>query len=63
MNLFHISGGIYLKNKFKINGKLASEFTENLPEAKRLTKGMIQLQLHDPGMIVEFKNIYLKVLK
>jgi putative heme-binding domain-containing protein len=52
-------------NRFQlyINGKLASEFTENLPAAKRLHKGMIQLQLHDPGMIVEFKNIRLKVLK
>jgi hypothetical protein len=49
--------------KFYINGKLASEFTENLPVEKRLLKGMIQLQIHDPGMIVEFKNVRLKVLK
>lgn len=48
--------------KFSINGKLASEFTEHLPMAKRLTKGMIQLQLHDPGMTVEFKELQLKVL-
>ena len=49
--------------KFFINGKLASEFTEYLPEDRRLKKGMIQLQLHDPGMIVHFKDIHLKVLK
>jgi hypothetical protein len=46
-----------------INGKLSSEFTENLPEEKRLKKGMLQFQLHDPGMIVHFKDIQLKILK
>ena len=35
---------------------------EHLPKERRLDKGMIQLQLHDPGMIVEFKDLYLKVL-
>ncbi len=52
-------------NNFKlfINGKLASEFTEHLKKEKRLESGMIQLQLHDPGMIVHFKDIRLKVLK
>ena len=52
-------------NNFKlyINGKLSSEFTEHLPKAKRLKKGMIQLQLHDPGMIVHFRDLKLKVLK
>jgi len=49
--------------KFFINGKLSSEFTEHLPVEKRLDKGMIQLQLHDPGMIVQFKDIRLKILK
>lgn len=49
--------------KFFINGKPASEFTEHLPKAKRLDRGMIQLQLHDPGMIVQFKDIRLKILK
>jgi len=49
--------------KFSINGKLASEFTENLPQKKRLKRGMIQFQLHDPGMIVHFKDMYLKVLR
>ena len=52
-------------NNFKlyITGKLSSEFTEHLPQAKRLKSGMIQLQLHDPGMIVHFKDLKLKVLK
>lgn len=52
-------------NNFKlyINDKLSSEFTEHLPKAKRLKSGMIQLQLHDPGMIVHFRNLKLKVLK
>jgi len=49
--------------KFSINGKPASEFTEHLPQKKRLKRGMIQFQLHDPGMIVHFKDLYLKVLK
>jgi hypothetical protein len=45
-----------------INGKLASEFTEHLPDAKRLHKGMIQLQLHQRKMAVEFKDLRLKEL-
>ena len=52
-------------NNFKlaINGKPSSEFTENLPSERRLHKGMIQLQLHDPGMVVHFKNLRIKILK
>ena len=46
-----------------INGKLSSEFTEQLDPAKRLDRGMIQLQLHDPGMVVHFKDLRIKVLK
>ena len=46
-----------------INGKLAAEFTEHLPKARRLHKGMIQLQLHDPGMIVHFQDRRIKILK
>ena len=49
--------------KFFINGKLSSEFTEHLPQERRLDKGMIQLQLHDPGMVVQFKNLKIKLLK
>tara|TARA_Y100000588_G_scaffold378226_1_gene458405 strand:- start:141 stop:845 length:705 start_codon:yes stop_codon:yes gene_type:complete len=49
--------------KFSINGKPSAEFTEHLPLEKRLQKGMIQFQLHDPGMIVHFKDIHLKVLQ
>lgn len=47
---------------YHLNGKLASEFTEHLPEHKRLNRGMIQLQLHDPGMIVHFRDISIKIL-
>ncbi|MBA62835.1 MAG: hypothetical protein CMJ76_10775 [Planctomycetaceae bacterium] len=46
-----------------INGKLSSEFKEFLPKTSRLDSGMIQLQLHDPGMIVEFKEILLKIIR
>lgn len=49
--------------RFSINGKPASEFTEHLPQARRLDKGMIQLQLHDPGMFVHFKDLRIKILK
>lgn len=49
--------------KYFINGKLAAEFTEHIDKQRRLEKGMIQLQLHDPGMIVHFKDIRLKILK
>ena len=48
---------------FSINGKPSSEFIENLPKERRLHKGMIQLQLHDPGMIVHFKDVTIKILK
>jgi hypothetical protein len=48
--------------QFYINGKLSSEFTEHIHKDRRLDKGWIQLQLHDPGMIVHFKNIRLKLL-
>ena len=48
--------------KFSINGKPSAEFTELLPKEKRLTSGMIQLQLHDPGMIVQFKDLQIRVL-
>ena len=48
---------------FSINGKPSSEFIEHLPQERRLHKGMIQLQLHDPGMIVHFKDLQIKILK
>ncbi|HIL71665.1 MAG TPA: DUF1080 domain-containing protein [Verrucomicrobia bacterium] len=61
-NTVHV---IAIGNHFKmyINGKPASEFTENLPKEKRLDKGMIQFQLHDPGMLVHFKDIRLKIME
>ena len=45
--------------QFFINGKLASEFTDNAEE-ERLDKGAIGLQIHDAGMRVEFKDLRLK---
>ncbi|MCH2201510.1 MAG: DUF1080 domain-containing protein [Fuerstiella sp.] len=50
------------KFSFYLNGKLASEFAEHLPEEKRLNRGMIQLQLHDPGMFVHFRNLRIKIM-
>ncbi len=47
---------------FLINGKPASEFTDGIRDG-RLEGGLIALQLHDKGMVVEFKNILLKRLK
>jgi hypothetical protein len=48
--------------KFIINGKTSAEFTEHLPKEKRLHEGMIQLQLHNPKMLAEFKDLRLKTL-
>ena len=48
---------------FSINGKPSSEFVEHLPRERRLDRGMIQLQLHDPGMIVQFKNLEIKITR
>jgi len=45
--------------QFFINGKLASEFTDNAKRG-RLDYGAIGLQIHDKGMDVEFKDLRLK---
>ena len=52
-------------NRFQLflNGKLSSEFVEYLPPERRLDRGMIQLQLHDPGMVVHFRELAIKVLR
>ena len=47
--------------QFFINGKLASEFTDNA-KSGQLEYGAIGLQIHDKGMSVEFKDIRLKKL-
>jgi hypothetical protein len=44
---------------FSINGKVASEFTDNAKEGQ-LKKGIIGLQIHDAGMRVDFKDVKLK---
>jgi hypothetical protein len=47
----------------QINGAKTVEVTDNC-EAKRLTKGVLALQLHaGPPMVVQFKNIRIKELK
>ena len=46
--------------KFFINGKLASEFTDNYPE--HLSSGMIGLQIHEAEMEVAFKDLFIKRL-
>lgn len=45
--------------QFFINGKPASEFTDNKEEGRR-DKGAIALQVHDRRMRVEFKDLRLK---
>ena len=45
--------------QFFINGKLSSEFTDKL-NGQQLGRGFIGLQLHDKGMVVEFKDLFLK---
>jgi hypothetical protein len=47
--------------RFYINGKLASEFTDNAKDG-RLDDGAIALQIHDRGMTVEFKDVRMKRL-
>ena len=47
------------KCEFFINGKLASGFTDKIKQG-HLESGMIGLQLHDKGMVVQFKDIFLK---
>lgn len=54
-----IAKGNYFQ--FFINGKIASEFTDNAEEG-RLDSGAIGLQIHDKGMRVDFKDIRLKKL-
>jgi hypothetical protein len=47
----------------QINGVKTVEVTDNC-ESKRLTRGIIALQLHaGPPMIVQFKDVRIKELK
>lgn len=47
--------------QFFINGKLASEFTDDY-QSGFLESGSIGLQLHDKGMVVQFRDVFLKKL-
>jgi len=49
--------------QFFLNGKPSAEFIEHLPESKRHRRGLIQLQLHDPGMIVQFRELKIRIFK
>ena len=44
-----------------MNRKLAAEFTDKIAKGK-LESGFIGLQLHDQGMVVQFKDLFLKKL-
>ncbi|MCR9199463.1 MAG: DUF1080 domain-containing protein [Planctomycetaceae bacterium] len=47
--------------EYYLNGRLSAAFTEHLPPGQRLSSGRIQLQIHDPGMLVEFRDIRITV--
>ena len=47
--------------RFFLNDKLSSEFTDNARRG-RLDRGAVGLQIHDKGMVVEFKDIRLQRL-
>ncbi len=53
-----IAQGNYFR--FFINGRLSSEFTDKFPNY--FAEGAIALQIHDPGMTVEFRDVRLKRL-
>lgn len=53
-----IAEGNYFR--FFINGKLSSEFTDKSSEY--FAQGSIGLQIHDPGLSVEFRDVRLKRL-
>ena len=48
----------------KVNGKVVVDYTEpkGAEGPRRLGKGYIALQAHDPGSRVHFRNIMLKIL-
>jgi len=46
------------RSYFTINGKMASSFTDNHPD--QLKRGLIGLQIHDAGMRVAFKDLWIK---
>lgn len=47
--------------RFSINDRVSAEFTDNAAEGQ-LRHGAIALQLHDKGMHVEFRKMYLRRL-
>ena len=48
--------------RFSINGILSSEFVDGIQKG-RLDSGLIALQIHEKGTVVQFKDILLKYLR
>lgn len=48
--------------EYYLNGRLSAAFIEHLPASQRLSAGRIQLQIHDPDMVVEFRDIKIAVV-
>jgi hypothetical protein len=48
----------------KVNGEVVNDFTEpaNVTGTRRLSRGTVALQAHDPESVIHFKNIELKLL-
>ncbi|OVE73583.1 hypothetical protein BVX94_03445 [bacterium B17] len=49
----------------KVDGKVVNEYTEpdGAKPPKYLSEGTIAIQAHDPGSVVHYRNIMLKVLQ
>lgn len=46
---------------YYLNGTLSATFKEHLPAELRLKSGRIQLQVHDPDMLVQFRAIRIRI--
>jgi hypothetical protein len=46
----------------RVNGKIVVDYTEpkGTTDARRIGRGFLALQAHDPGSVVKFRNILLK---
>ena len=49
------------KLEYYLNGRLSAAFEERLPAERCLQSGRIQLQVHDPDMTVEFRELQIRV--
>ena len=62
-DILEIAGSQMINHRGPEFREMILSITENLKKERRLHSGMIQLQLHDPGMVVKFKDLQIKVLK